>query len=45
MSGGSPCDWFSISPRKWDRCYDVMHYRNGFGLFDSVCYGLWLARG
>lgn len=31
--------------RKWGRCYHVLHYRNGFGLFDSVCYGLWLARG
>ena len=30
---------------KWSTCYSVLRYRNGFGLFDSVRYGLWLARG
>jgi hypothetical protein len=30
---------------KWNRWYRVLRYRNGFGLFDSVRYGLWLARG
>jgi hypothetical protein len=24
--------------RKWSRCYHVLHYGNGFGLFDSVRY-------
>jgi hypothetical protein len=31
--------------RKWNRSYRVLRYGNGFGLFDSVRYGLWLARG
>jgi hypothetical protein len=26
--------------RNWSRCYHVLQYRNGFGLFDSVRYGL-----
>jgi hypothetical protein len=26
--------------RNWSRCYHVLHDRNGFGLFDSVRYGL-----
>ena len=30
---------------EWSACYSVLRYRNGFGLFDSVRYGLWLARG
>lgn len=29
---------------KLGTCYSVLRYRNGFGLFDSVRYGLWLAR-
>jgi hypothetical protein len=29
----------------WARWYRVLRYRKGFGLFDSVGYGLWLARG
>jgi hypothetical protein len=31
--------------RRWSRCYDLLHYQNGFGLFDAVRYRLWLARG
>ena len=31
--------------RKWKQWYRVLHNRKGFGLFDSVRYGLWLARG
>jgi hypothetical protein len=31
--------------RNWSRCYYVLHYRNGFGLFDSLRYVRWLARG
>jgi hypothetical protein len=31
--------------REWSSWYRVLHYRNGFGLVDSVRYGLWLARG
>ena len=30
---------------KWNRWYRVLRYGKGFGLFDSVRYGLWLARG
>ena len=30
---------------KWSTCYSVLRYQNGLGLFDSVRYGLWLARG
>ena len=30
---------------KWNRWYCVLRYGKGFGLFDSVRYGLWLARG
>lgn len=31
--------------RKWKQWYRVLRYRKGFGLFDSVRYGLWLTRG
>jgi hypothetical protein len=30
---------------KWNTWYRVLRYRKGFGLLDSVRYGLWLARG
>jgi hypothetical protein len=30
--------------RKWHESYRVLRHRNGFGLVDSVRYGLWLAR-
>ncbi len=30
---------------KWNTWYHVLRCRKGFGLFDSVRYGLWLARG
>jgi len=30
---------------KWKQWYRVLHYRKGFGLFDSVRLGLWLACG
>ena len=30
---------------KWHRWYCVLRYGHGFGLFNSVRYGLWLARG
>jgi hypothetical protein len=29
--------------RKWNKWYGVLRYRKGFGLLDSVRYGLWLA--
>jgi hypothetical protein len=29
---------------KWNKWYRVLRYRNGFGLCDSVRFGLWLAR-
>jgi hypothetical protein len=29
---------------KWKKWYRVPRYREGFGLFDSVHLGLWLAR-
>lgn len=31
--------------RAWSRWYGVLRFRKGFGLCDSVRYGLWLARG
>jgi hypothetical protein len=34
-----------IFTRKWNWWYRVLRYGNGFGLFDSVRDGLWLARG
>jgi hypothetical protein len=34
-----------IFTRKWTKWYRVLRYGKGFGLFDSVRYGLWLARG
>ena len=30
---------------KWNRWYRVLRHGHGFGLFNSVRYGLWLARG
>jgi hypothetical protein len=30
--------------RRWNKWYRVLRYRKGFGLLDSVRYGLWLAR-
>ncbi|HEY1470455.1 MAG TPA: hypothetical protein VGF61_15540 [Candidatus Acidoferrum sp.] len=30
--------------RKWNKWYSVLRYGKGFGLFDSLRYGLWLAR-
>jgi hypothetical protein len=29
---------------KWNRWYRALRYGKGFGLFDSVRYGLWLAK-
>jgi hypothetical protein len=29
---------------KWKQWYRVLRYRKGFGLYDSVRFGLWLAR-
>ena len=31
--------------RKWNAWYRVLRYRKGFSFVDSVCCGLWLARG
>jgi len=33
---------FTASRNKW---YRVLRYRKGFGLFDSLRFGLWLACG
>lgn len=30
---------------KWKKWQRVLRYLKGFGLFDSVRFGLWLARG
>ena len=30
---------------KWNKWYRVLHYRKGFGVLDSIRFGLWLARG
>jgi hypothetical protein len=29
----------------WNKWYHVLRYCKGFGLFDSLRFGLWLARG
>ncbi len=34
-----------IFTTNWKKWYRVLRYRKGFGLFDSVRFGLWLARG
>jgi hypothetical protein len=34
-----------IFAAKWNRWYGVLRRRKGFGLFDSLRYGLWLAQG
>jgi hypothetical protein len=34
-----------IFTAQWKKWYRVLRYRKGFGLFDSVLFGLWLARG
>ena len=31
--------------RQWNKWYRVLRYGKGFGLFDSLRHGLWLARG
>lgn len=31
--------------RNWKKWYAALRYANGFGLLDSMRYGLWLARG
>jgi hypothetical protein len=33
-----------IFVRRWNKWYRVLRHRKGFGLLDSVRYGLWLAR-
>jgi hypothetical protein len=33
-----------IFTAKWEKWYRVLRYRKGFGLFDSVRLGFWLAR-
>ena len=34
-----------ILTANWVKWYRVLRYRKGFGLFSSVRFGLWLARG
>jgi hypothetical protein len=34
-----------VFTRKWNMWYRILRYGKGFGLFDSMRYGLWLARG
>jgi hypothetical protein len=34
-----------IFTRKWNMWYRILRNSKGFGLFDSMRYGLWLARG
>lgn len=29
--------------RRWHKSFRVLRYHNGFGMLDSVRYGLWLA--
>jgi hypothetical protein len=42
---GGTMSLIQIFALKWNKAYRVLRYGNGFGLFDSVRYGLWLARG
>ena len=34
-----------IFTANWKKWYSVLRYHKGFGLFDSMRFGLWLARG
>jgi len=34
-----------IFTANWNMWYRVLRYSKGFGLFNSVRFGLWLARG
>ena len=34
-----------IFAAQWKNWYRVLRYRKGFGPFDSLRFGLWLARG
>jgi hypothetical protein len=34
-----------IFTRKWNMWYRILRNSKGFGLFGSMRYGLWLARG
>lgn len=34
-----------ILTAKWTKWYRVLRCHKGFGLFDSVRFGFWLARG
>jgi hypothetical protein len=34
-----------VFTRKWNACYRVLRYRNGFSFMESLRYGVWLARG
>jgi hypothetical protein len=34
-----------IFASKWNKWYRVLRYGKGFGLFESLRFGLWLARG
>jgi hypothetical protein len=36
---------FAVKVIAWRRWYCVLRHRRGFGLFDSVRFGLWLASG
>lgn len=36
---------FLVFTRNWNTCYRMLRHRNGFGVLDSMRYGLWLARG
>jgi hypothetical protein len=34
-----------VFTRKWNACFRVLRYGNGFSFVESVRYGLWLACG
>jgi len=45
MAGEGVMSTILVVTGRWNKWYRVLRYRKGFGLFDSMRYGLWLARG
>ena len=42
---GGTMSFILVFTREWNMWYRILRYGKGFGLFDSMRYGLWLARG
>lgn len=43
QKGGSSMSPVLLFIREWNKWYRVLRNRKGFGLLDSVRYGVWLA--